>query len=199
MTTGKARALIICRFVGKVMSLLFNTWCRFVTALLPRNKHLLISWLQSPSAVSLEPKKINSVTVSIFSPSLCHEVMRLDTKSSLFECWVLSQHFHSLTFIKRLFSSSLFTAIRVVSPAYLRLLIFLLEILIPASDSSSTALLMMYSAKKWNKQGNNIQLWHTPFPNLNDFIAPCQVLTVASWPAYRFLRRQLRWSSIPIS
>ena len=75
MTTGKTIALTIWTFVGKVMSLLFNTLSRFVIAFLPRNKHLLISWLQSPSAVMWEPKKIKSLTVSIVSPSVCHEVV----------------------------------------------------------------------------------------------------------------------------
>ena len=65
-------------FVGKVMSLLFNMLSRLVIGFLPRSKHLLISWLQSPSEVILEPKKIKSVTVSTVSPSICHEVMRLD-------------------------------------------------------------------------------------------------------------------------
>ena len=78
MTTGKAIALTRWVFIGKVMSLLFNMLFRFVIAFLPRSKCLLISWLQSPSAVILEPKKIKSVTVSIVSPSICHEVMGLD-------------------------------------------------------------------------------------------------------------------------
>ena len=78
MTTGKTTALTKRTFVGKVMSLLFNMLSRFTIAFLPRSKHLLISWLQSPSAVILEPKKIKSVTVSIVSPSICHEVMELD-------------------------------------------------------------------------------------------------------------------------
>ena len=82
---------------------------------------------------------------------------------------------------------------------YLRLLTFLLEILIPALASSRLAFLMMYSAYKLNKQGDNIQPWHTPFPILNQSIVPYSVLTVASWSAYRFLRRQVRWSGIPIS
>ena len=77
MTTGKITALTIQTFVGKVIALFFNTLSRFVTAFLPRSKHLLISWLQSPSTMILEPKKIKSVTVSIVSPSLCHEVMGL--------------------------------------------------------------------------------------------------------------------------
>ena len=78
MTTGKSIALTRQTLVGKVMSLLFNMLSSFAIAFLPRNKHLLISWLQSPSSVILEPKKIKSVTVSIVSPSICHEVMGLD-------------------------------------------------------------------------------------------------------------------------
>ena len=72
MTTGKTIALIKQTFVGKVMSLLFNMLSRFVIVSLPRGKHLLISWLLSPSTVILEPKKMKSVTVSIVSPSICH-------------------------------------------------------------------------------------------------------------------------------
>ena len=75
MTTGKTIALIRQTFVGKLMSLLFNRLSRFVIAFLPRSKHLLISWLQSPSAVISEPPKIKSLTVSNVSPSICHEVM----------------------------------------------------------------------------------------------------------------------------
>ena len=75
MTTGKTIALTRQTFVDKVMSLLFNTLSRFVITFLARSKHLLISWLQSPSAVILEPKKIKSATVSFFPPSICHEVM----------------------------------------------------------------------------------------------------------------------------
>ena len=104
----------------------------------------------------------------------------------------------SFSLIKRLFSSSLF-AMRVVSSAYLRLLIFLLAILIPTCASSSPAFLMMYYAYKLNKQGDNIQPWRTPFRIWNQSVVPCPLLTVASWPAYRFLKRQVRWSDIPIS
>ena len=78
MTTGKIIALPRWTFVGKVMSLLFNMLSRLVIAFLPRSKHLLISWLQSPSAVILEPLRIKSVTVSIVSPSICHEVIGPD-------------------------------------------------------------------------------------------------------------------------
>ena len=183
--------------VDKVMTLLFNILSRLFIAFLPRRKRLLISWLQSPSAVVLEHKKIKSATVS---PSICHEVMGLDAMILVF--WMLSfKPTFSLsffTFIKRLFSSSLF-AVRVVSSAYLSLLIFLPAILIPASASSSPVFLMMYSAYKLNKQDDNIQHWHTPFPIWNQSVVPCPVLTVASWPAYRFLKRQVRCSGIPIS
>ena len=80
MTTGKTIALIRQTFVGKIiMSLLFNMLSRFVIAFLPRSNRLLISWLQSPSAVILEPKKIKSHTVSTVSPSICHEITGLDT------------------------------------------------------------------------------------------------------------------------
>ena len=88
MTTGKTRALTRWIFVGKVMSLLFNMLSRLVIAFLPRSKCLLISWLQSPSAVILEPKKIKSVTVSIVSPSICYEGMGPDAMILVF--WMLS-------------------------------------------------------------------------------------------------------------
>ena len=84
MTTGKTIALTRWTFVGKVMSLLFSMLSRLVIAFLPRSKHLLISWLQLPSAVILEPKKIKSVTVSIDSPSICHEAMGLDAMILVF-------------------------------------------------------------------------------------------------------------------
>ena len=88
MTTGKTIALTRWNFVGKLMSLLFNMLSRLVTAFLPRSKHLLILWLQSPSAVILELKKIKSLTVSIVSPSICHEVMGPDAMILVF--WMLS-------------------------------------------------------------------------------------------------------------
>ena len=153
MTTGKTIALTRCTLVDKVMTLLFNMLSRLVIIFLPRSKRLLISWLQSPSAVISEPRKIKSVTVSTVSPSICHEVMGPDAMILVF--WMLTfKPTFSLsyfTFIKRLFSSSLLSAIRVVSSAYLRLLIFLPTILIPACASASTAFLMMYSAYKLNK------------------------------------------------
>ena len=190
MTTGNTIALTRWTFVGKVMPLLFNMLSRFVIAFLPRSKCLLIAWLQSPPAVILESKKI-----------VCH----------CFHCfpiylpWSDGTGWHDLSFwmlsfkpdfslcffpfIKRLFSSSSLSAIRVMSPEYLRLLIFLLAILIQACESFSLAFVMMYSVYKLNKQGDNIQSWCTPFPIWNQSVVLCLVLTVASWPACRFLRK----------
>ena len=108
--------------------------------------------------------------------------------------------FHSsLPLSLRLFSSFSLSAIRVVSSFYLRLLIFLPAVLIPAYASSSLVFLMMYSTYKLNKEGDNIQPRCTPFPILNQSVVPCLVLTVASWPAYRFHRRQVGWSGVSIS
>ena len=157
------------------MSLLFNMLSRLVIAFLPRSNCLLISWLQSPSAVILEPKKIKSLTVSTVSPSISYEVMGPDAMILVF--WMLSFKptfsLSSFTLIKRLFSSSSLSAIRVVSSAYLRWLIFLLMILILACASSSSAFYMMYS--KLNKQGDNIQPWCTPFPIWNQSIFPSYI------------------------
>ena len=153
---------------------------RLVITFLPRSKRLLISWLLiscTPPAVILEPQKIKSDTVSTVSPSICHEVMGTDTM--IFVFWMLSLKptltLYTFTFIKRLLSSSSLSAIRVVSSAYLRLLIFLPAILIPACVSSSPAFPLMYSAYKLNKQGDNIQSWCTPFPIWNQYVVPCPV------------------------
>ena len=133
MTTGKTTALTRWNFVGKVMSLLYNMLSLLVIAFLLRSKCLLSSWLHSPSAVILEPPKIKSDTVSTISPSICRELMGPDAMILVF--WMLSFKptfsLSSFTFIKRLFSSSSLSSIRVVSDdttAYLRLLIFLLAI-----------------------------------------------------------------------
>ena len=148
VTTGKTIALTIWTFVSKMMSLFFNNLSRSVIAFLSKSKHLLISWLQLLSTVIWEPKKMKSVTASTFHLSVCHEVMGLDTM--ILHSWILSLKpdfsLFSFTLIKRLFSYFSLSAIRMVSSAHLRLLIFLPAILTPASDSSSLVVCMMYSA-----------------------------------------------------
>ena len=154
MTTGKTIALIRWAFAGKVISLLFNLLSRLVITFLPRSKHLLISWLQSPYAVILEPPKIVSHCLHCFpiyfpwsDGTRCHNLtFRMLSFKPTFSLF-------SFTFFKRLFSSSSLSAINVMSSAYLRLLIFLPAILIPACASYSQALLIAY---KLNKQGDNI-------------------------------------------
>ena len=136
----------------------------------------------------------NKVSYCFHRFPICHEVMEPDVMILVFRMLSFKPTFSlfSFTFIKKLFISSSLFAIRMVSTAYLSL--FLLEILISACASSSPAFLMMYSAYKLSKQGDNMQPWCTPFLIWNQSVVPCPLLTVASWPAYRFLRRQVRWS-----
>ena len=134
------------------MSLLFNMLSRLVITFLPRSKHLLMSCLQPPSAVILEPKKIKSVTVSIVSPSIYHEM--IGQNAMVFVFWMLSFKstfsLSSFTFFKRLFSSFSLSAINVVSSAYLRSLISLSAILISACASSWN--LMWYTLHSWRRK-----------------------------------------------
>ena len=149
MTTRKIIALTVWAFVSEVVSLLFNTLSRFVMVFLPRSKRLLISWLQSPSAVILDPKKKKSVTASTFSFSICYEVLGPDAM-------ILFLSFLTVEIQASFFTVPfhppqdalwfLFTAIRVVSFAYLRLLIFLRAFLFLTYYSSSLAFHIMYSA-----------------------------------------------------
>ena len=145
MTTRKTIALPVRTFVSKVMSLPY----RFVITFLPRSKCLLISWLQSSSTVILESKKIKSVTASTISPSVYHEVVR--PNGNIFIFWMLNfkpaSSFSSFTHIKRLFSSSSLSAISLVSSAYLRMLMFIPAVLIPACDSSNLTFHKMYPVK----------------------------------------------------
>ena len=133
---------------------------------------------------------------SIVFPSICHKVMGLG--AMILISWMLSFKsafsLSSFTFIKRLFSSSLLFAIRVVPSAYLRLMIFLPAVMIPACASSSPAFCMKYSACKLDKQDDSMQPWCIHFPIWNQSIVPRPVLTVVSWPAYRFLRD--RWDGL---
>ena len=147
------------------MCLLFYMLSRLVIAFLPRSKCLLISWLQSPSAVISESPKIKSLTVSFVSPIYLPWSDRLD--AMILQFWMLSLNpnfsLSSFTFIKRLFSSSLLSVIRVVSSVYPKLLIFLPAILIPACASSSLACCMMYSVCKLNKQPDSLEVLHSQF------------------------------------
>ena len=174
MVTGKAIALTIWIFVSKVMSLLFNMLFRLIIAFLPRSKCLLISWLQSQSALILESKKIKSVTFSIVSTSICHEVMGLDAMILVF--WMVSFKpafpLSSFSFIKRLFSSSSLSAVTVVSSAYVRLMILLPAILIPACASSSLAFHMMYSAYKEMATHSSVLAWRIPGTGEPDGLPP---------------------------
>ena len=199
MAIRKTKALTRQIFFSKVMSLLFNMLSRLEIAFLQRSKFNAMAAVTKCSDFGAQ--KMKSVTLSIVSLSSCCEVMGLDATILVF--WVLNFKspfsLSSFTFIKRLFSSSLLSAIKMVSSMYLKILMFLLTMLIPDCASSSPAFHMMYSTYKLNKQGDNIQPWSTPFPIWNQSVVPCSVLTAASWAAYRFLRRQVRWSGIPIS
>ena len=137
MTTGKTIASTRRTCVGKVMSLLFNMLSRLVITFLPKSKCLLISWLQSPSAVILELPKIKSVTISIVSPSICHEVMGPDAM-----LYIVAHVYSTQVLIySSLATLSPLVTISVVSSAYLRLLMFLPAILIPACASSRTEMI----------------------------------------------------------
>ena len=133
---------------------------RLVITFLPRSRHLLISWLQSPSAVILEPPKIKSDTVSTVSTTICHEMKGLDAMILVF--WMLSfkPTFSLSSFIKSLFSSFSLSAIRVVSSAYLRLFIFLPAVLIPACAPSSPALYIYNWGRTKTWYLENIVYWH---------------------------------------
>ena len=163
---------------------------QYTKTFLPRSKRLLISWLQSPSAVILEPPKIMSETVSTVSPSISYEEMGPD--AMIFVFWMLSFKptfaLSSFPFIRSLFSFSSLSAIRVASSAYLRLLLFLPAILILVC-ASSLVFHMMYSAYKLDKQGDDIQPWCTPFAIWNQSVVLCPVLTVASCLICRLLKR----------
>ena len=176
------------------MSLLFNTLSGFVIALLPRRKYILISWLQSSSAVILERKKIKSVTVSTFPLSICHEVMVPDVIILVFKCWVLSQLLYSLLFPS---PSSYLVPLHFMLLESYHLYIwgywyFSQQSQFQLESNSSMSFCMMYSAYKLNKQGDNIEPCCTPFPILKHSIVPCPVLNLPSWPTYRFFLRRDR-------
>ena len=181
VTTGKTIALTIQTFVGKVMPLLFNTLSRFVIAFLPRSKHLLISWLKSPSVVILDPQKVNSVTVSIASPSIFHEEMgpeamiyldffNVEFKVSFF---ILLFHLHQeiLWFLFAFCHNGdviCISEIIDISPSNLNSSLCFIQ------PSVSHGVLCI------EVQGDSIQPRHTPFPICKLSVVPRPVLTVAS-------------------
>ena len=162
MTTRKTIAFTRQTFVSKVMSLLFNMLSRFVIAFLSKSKHLLISWLQSPPSVIWEPPKIKSVTVSIVSPSIRHEVMGPDAMILVFWMFSFKQLFHSPL---SPFSRGSLVLLSFLPYEWCHLHIWdywcfcwhswFQLVLHPARHSFH----MMYSAYKLNKQGGNIQPW----------------------------------------
>ena len=175
MTTGKTIALTRQNFVGEVMSLLFIMLSRFVIAFLPKEN--LLNFLTTVTICSDFGAQENEVChcfhcipiyLSWSNGTGCHDLS--------FECWVLSQLFHSpLSLLSRgPLVPLLFMPVE-WHHLHLRLLIFLLAILIPACVSSSLAFLMMYYSCKLNKLGDNIQLWCTPFPVWNQSIVPCSM------------------------
>ena len=163
---------------------------RLVIIFLPRSKCLLISWLQSPFAVILETKKIKSVTVSIVLPFIWHDMMRPDAKILVF--WMSS--------FKPAFSLSSFIFIkRLLFSFYHKDGVICISEVIDISPGNLDSILCFiqpWISHELNKQIDNIQHWHIPFPIWNQSVVP---YPVASWPTYRFLRRQVRWSGIPVS
>ena len=179
------------------MSLLLNMLSRFLIACLPKEQ-VSFKFMAAITTCSDFGAQENSL---LQNSHLFAWVMGPDAMIFIF--WMLSFNpafsLSSFTFIKRFFSSSLLSVIKVVSSAYMRLMIFLLAILTPECVSSSLAFHIMCISYKLNKQGDNIQPWFTPFPSWKKSIVPSPVLTVASWPANKFLRRQVRCSGNLIS
>ena len=178
------------------MSLIFKMQSSLDIAFLWGNKHILISWLLSPAALILESKKVKCLTVSTVSPSICHGVMGPDTMILFFKYWVLTKLFHFAQEASQfLFAFCHNGGVICISEV--------INISPSNLDSSmcfmQLAFCMMYSAYKLNKQSDNIPSWCTPFLIWNQSVVPCPVLTFAFWPGYRFLRRQVRCSGIPIS
>ena len=177
-------ALTLRAFVGRVLSLLFNTLFRFLMAFLPRSKHLLISWLQSPSPVNLKPKKRKSVPSCTFFPFYfpwsnvagCHDCsfFKYPVLNWLFQSpsspssrrSLVPLHLHLQRNLQFLFT----TSHAVVSSACLRLLMFLLPVLIPACNPSSLVFLMMCSVYRLDKQGDRRQPCYTLFSILNQSV-----------------------------
>ena len=174
----------------------FYMLSRLVIAFLPRGKHLLMSWLHYLHDFGTPQNKVWHCLhcFSIYFPwsdgTGCHDLRFLTVELSV-NFFSLFFHFHQEA-LQFFFTFCHKSGVTCVIWGYWY---FSWQ----SCASSSLIFLIMYSAYKLNKKGDNIQPWHTPFPIWNQSVVPCPVLTVASWPAYRFLRRQVRWSGIPIS
>ena len=197
MTTRKIIALTRWTFVSKVMSLNFNMLSRLIIAFLLRSKYLLISWLQSKWFWS--PPKIKSFTVSIVSPSIFHEVMEPDAMIFAFGMLSFKPTFSlsSFTFIKRLFSSSLLSATRMVSSAIWSYWYFSqqswFQLVLHPAWHLTWCTLHISQIRRVTIYSLDILLFRFGIVCFS-----CPVLTIASWPACRFLSRQVRWCGIPI-
>ena len=198
-TTGKTIALTGQTFVSKVMSLLFNMMSWFSIAFLPTNKFLFIAAVTVHSDFGAQENKVCHCF-------LCFPIClpwNDGTRWHDLLFWMLSFKLvfslSSFTFIKKLLNSSFLSAIRVVSSAYVRILIFLPTILISVCASSSLEFLMMYSTYKLKNLGDNIQLWHIPFTNLEP--VHCSVSTSNSHflACIQFHKRQISRPGIPTS
>ena len=195
--SGKTTPLTTWTFVGRVMSLLFSTLSRFAMAFLPRsNVFYSMAAVTIRNDLGAQEEEIChyfhtlAFCLPCSSGAGCHDL------SFLIFILRLSLSLSSFSLIKRLFSSSSLSALRVVSSAHLRLLMPLPPMWISACHSSTPAFLMMCSVQGLNNQGDSRRPRRTPFSTLNQSVVPYRVLTVASWPTYRFLRSQVRWSGV---
>ena len=203
-TTGKSITLTIQTFVSKVLSLIFNTLPRFVTAFFPGSKHLLIFLTEVTILSDFEPKKIKSVIISIVPPSICNEMMWPDAMILVFWMLMFKPTF-SLSFLSH--SSRYSLLLLHFLPLESCCLHFNISEIVNISSGNFDSSLWFiqpgishdYSSYKLNKQGDNIQPWSIPFPIWNHSFVPCPFIMAASWHACRFLRGQVTWSCIPIS
>ena len=200
---GEKGTFLCCWWESKLIQPLWKTVWRFLKKI--RNKTTTVVVVQSTSHVWLfvTPWIAARQTSLSLIPQSLPKFMFIVSVILVFFFLIFSHNLalllSSFTVIKRLFSYSSLSAIRVVSFTYLGLLMFLLSILIPACNSSGLAFLMMFSEYRLNKQGDGRQSCHTPLSIFNQLIVPHRVLTAASWPTHRFLRRQVRCSGDSIS
>ena len=177
-------------YVGKVVSLLFNSLFRFVTTFLSRNNHHVIWWLQAPPSVILESKKLSLPLFPFLSEAmiLISGVLSFKPAFSL-SIWPSSRG----SLVPLYFLPLRWCHLHIWDDWYFSPQSWFQFVIHLALHFTS------YLTSKLNKQGDTMQLWHNLFPILNQFALPCLVITFSSWPECRFLRRQVKWSGIPIS